>query len=184
MELHAAEARRHPELSQVDSEAIARIKKDKPFAVEVMGKYLRTKDKELLDQTYDFAITKYLKARPYPTAEAFRSVIDELAQVNPKAKGQQPRRFSSQPASGARQERFYQRTVSIASPGSSGQIGPLNDRVGSHIGELIFDRLWRSEWCLGCSFDLRVIWVSACWPSSATVRTFAQATALILKVSG
>jgi NitT/TauT family transport system substrate-binding protein len=74
-------------------EAIARIKKDKPFAVEVMGKYLRTKDKELLDQTYDFAITKYLKARPYPTAEAFRSVIDELAQVNPKAKGQDPRKF-------------------------------------------------------------------------------------------
>src|ERR1044071_6016001 len=74
-------------------EAIARIKKDKPFAVEVMGKYLRTKDKELLDQTYDFAVTKYLKARPYPTAEAFRSVSDELAQVNPKAKGQDPRRF-------------------------------------------------------------------------------------------
>ncbi len=74
-------------------EAIARIKKDKPFAMEVMGKYLRTKDKELLDQTYDFAITRYLKARPYPTAEAFRSVIDELAQVNPKAKGQDPHRF-------------------------------------------------------------------------------------------
>jgi NitT/TauT family transport system substrate-binding protein len=74
-------------------EAIARVKKDKPFAMEVMGKYLRSKDRELLDETYEFAITKYLKARPYPSAEAFRSVIDELAQLNPKAKGQDPRKF-------------------------------------------------------------------------------------------
>lgn len=74
-------------------EAIARVKKDKLFAMEVMGKYLRTKDRELLDETYEFAVTKYLKSRPYPSAEAFRSVVNELAQVNPKAKGQDPRRF-------------------------------------------------------------------------------------------
>ncbi len=74
-------------------EAIARAKKDKPFAMEVMGKYLRTKDHEVLDETYEFAVGKYLKSRPYPTAEAFRSVVNELAQVNPKAKGQDPKRF-------------------------------------------------------------------------------------------
>ena len=74
-------------------ESIARVKKDKTLAVDVMGKYLRITDRALLEETYDFAITKYLKARPFPTAEAFRSVIDELAQVNPKAKGQDPRRF-------------------------------------------------------------------------------------------
>jgi len=74
-------------------EGIARVKKDKPFALDVMGKYLRINDREILGETYDFAITKYLKARPYPSVEAFRSVIHELAQVNPKAKGQDPRRF-------------------------------------------------------------------------------------------
>ncbi len=74
-------------------EGIARLKKDKPFAVEVMGKYLRISDKEVLDETYDVSITKYLKRVPLPTPEAFRSVIDELAQVNPKAKGQDPRKF-------------------------------------------------------------------------------------------
>lgn len=74
-------------------EGIARVKKDKAFALEVMGKYLRSKDRELLDETYEFAVGKYLKSRPYPSAEAFRSVIDELAQLNPKAKGQDPRRF-------------------------------------------------------------------------------------------
>lgn len=74
-------------------ESIARVKKDKPFAMDVMGKYLRSKDRELLDETYEFAITKYLKPRPVPSAEAFRSVVNELAQVNPKAKGQDPKRF-------------------------------------------------------------------------------------------
>lgn len=74
-------------------ESIARVKKDKALALDVMGKYLRMKDREILDETYEFAITKYLKARPYPTVEAFRSVIEELAHLNPKAKGQEPRRF-------------------------------------------------------------------------------------------
>jgi len=74
-------------------EAIARLKKDKAFAVDVMTKYLRTKDKEVLDGTYDVSVTKYLKRIPFPTAEAFRTVLEELAEVNPKAKGQDPRKF-------------------------------------------------------------------------------------------
>lgn len=74
-------------------EAIARLTKDKPFAIEVMGKYLRTTDKEVLEGTYDVSVTKYLKRVPLPTAEAFRTVLDELVQVNPKAKGQDPRKF-------------------------------------------------------------------------------------------
>ena len=74
-------------------ESIARVKKDKPFAVDVMSKYLRTTDKEILEGTYDISVTKYLKRVPWPTVEAFRSVVDELAQVNPKAKTQDPKRF-------------------------------------------------------------------------------------------
>ncbi len=74
-------------------EGIARLKKDKPFALEVMSKYLRTADKEVLDETYDVSITKYLRRVPLPTPEAFRAVLDELAQVTPKAKGQDPRKF-------------------------------------------------------------------------------------------
>jgi ABC-type nitrate/sulfonate/bicarbonate transport system substrate-binding protein len=74
-------------------ESIARVKKDKAFAVDVMGKYLRTTDKEVLEGTYDISVTKYLKRVPLPTPEAFRSVVDELAQVNPKAKGQDPKKF-------------------------------------------------------------------------------------------
>ncbi len=74
-------------------EAIARLKKDKAFALDVMTKYLRTNDKEILDGTYDVSITKYLKRVPFPTPEAFRTVLEELAAVNPKAKGQEPQKF-------------------------------------------------------------------------------------------
>jgi NitT/TauT family transport system substrate-binding protein len=74
-------------------ESIARVKKDKPFAMEVMSKYLRSTDKEILEGTYNISVTKYLKRVPYPTPEAFGSVIEELAQVNPKAKGQNPKKF-------------------------------------------------------------------------------------------
>jgi hypothetical protein len=74
-------------------EGIARLKKDKAFAVGVMTKYLRTNDKEVLDGTYDVSVTKYLKRIPFPTPEAFRTVLEELAQVNPKAKGQEPQKF-------------------------------------------------------------------------------------------
>ena len=74
-------------------EAIARLKKDKTFALGVMGKYLRTKDKDVLEGTYEVSVVKYLKAVPFPTVEAFQTVLDELAQVNPKAKGQDPRKF-------------------------------------------------------------------------------------------
>lgn len=74
-------------------EAIARLKNDKPFALEVMSKYLWTKDRDVLEETYEVSVSKYLKKVPLPSPEAFRSVLEELAQVNPKAKGQDPRKF-------------------------------------------------------------------------------------------
>jgi len=59
----------------------------------MMMKYFRTKDREMMEQTYEVSVVKYLKRMPAPTLESFRSVVDELAQVNPKAKGQDPKRF-------------------------------------------------------------------------------------------
>jgi len=74
-------------------EAIARLKKDKAFGLEVMSKYLRTTDKAVLQETYEVSVVKYLKKTPLPTPEAFQSVLDELAGRNPKAKDQDPRKF-------------------------------------------------------------------------------------------
>jgi len=74
-------------------EATARIKRDKAFTIDMMMKYFRTKDREMMEETYEVSVTKYLKRVPTPTAESFRTVVDELALVNPKAKGQDPKRF-------------------------------------------------------------------------------------------
>ncbi len=74
-------------------EAIARMKRDKKFTLAVMGKYLRTSDQEILSEAYEVYVQKYLLKVPLPTAEAVRSVLDELAGRNPKARDQEPRKF-------------------------------------------------------------------------------------------
>jgi len=74
-------------------EAIAHLKRDKAFALGVMRKYLRTNDRDVLEETYEASVIKYLRKDLLPTPEAFQSVLDELAEVNPKAKGQDPRKF-------------------------------------------------------------------------------------------
>ena len=74
-------------------EAIARMKRDRPFTLTVMSKFLRTTDNEQLSEAYDIYANKYLARVPLPTVEAMRAVLEELESRNPKAKGQDPRRF-------------------------------------------------------------------------------------------
>ena len=74
-------------------EAIARMKRDRPFTISVMSKFLRTNDMEQLSEAYDIYANKYLLRAPLPTIEAIRPVLDELEPRNPKAKGQDPGSF-------------------------------------------------------------------------------------------
>jgi len=74
-------------------EAIARMKRDRPFTLSVMSKFLRTADSEQLAEAYEIYANKYLARAPLPTVEAMRAVLEELETRNPKAKGQDPRKF-------------------------------------------------------------------------------------------
>ncbi len=74
-------------------EAIALMKKDRAYTISVLGKYLRLGNSDLLSEAYDIQIAKYFMKVPLPTAEAVRSILDELAEINPKAKGQDPSKF-------------------------------------------------------------------------------------------
>jgi NitT/TauT family transport system substrate-binding protein len=74
-------------------EAIALMKRDRALTFKVLSKYLRTTDQELLGESYDMQIVKYMMKVPLTTAEAVRSVLDELGGRNPKAKDQDPRKF-------------------------------------------------------------------------------------------
>jgi NitT/TauT family transport system substrate-binding protein len=74
-------------------EAIARAKRDKNLAMAVMGKYLRTTNPASLSDAYEIDVQKYMLKVPLPTVEAVKSVLDDLATRNPKAKDADPRRF-------------------------------------------------------------------------------------------
>jgi NitT/TauT family transport system substrate-binding protein len=74
-------------------EAIARAKRDKSFALKVMGKYLRTANPAALAEGYEIDIQKYMLKLPLTTTEAMKSVLDDLAARNPKAKDADPKKF-------------------------------------------------------------------------------------------
>lgn len=74
-------------------EAIALMKRDRGFTMKVLSKYLRTTDTDLLTESYEVQIAKYMMKVPLPTAEAVRSVLEELSDRNPKAKDLDPHKF-------------------------------------------------------------------------------------------
>lgn len=80
---HKTEAQKY-----IDSyvEAIARVKKDKAFAEDVMKKYLKLDDTRKLDAAYDYWVGKTMPALPYPKAEQFTDSVAVIAQKNPAAK--------------------------------------------------------------------------------------------------
>jgi ABC-type nitrate/sulfonate/bicarbonate transport systems, periplasmic components len=75
------------------TEAIARAKRDKNFALRVMGKYLRTTNPAALAESYDIDVQKYMLRVPLTTFEAMKSVLEDLAGRIPKAKDAEPRKF-------------------------------------------------------------------------------------------
>ena len=75
------------------TEAIARAKRDKALTLSVMSKYLRTTNPASLAESYDVDVQKYMLRVPLTTADAMKSVLDDLAGRIPKAKDTDPRKF-------------------------------------------------------------------------------------------
>ncbi len=73
-------------------EGAVRGMKDKAFAMKTMGKYFRTDDRELLEETYEMTIKTGFHVPPYPAGIA--SLLQDLEKTNPKAKGAKPDDFS------------------------------------------------------------------------------------------
>jgi ABC-type nitrate/sulfonate/bicarbonate transport system substrate-binding protein len=73
-------------------EGAVRGQKDKAFAMKTMGKYFRTDDREVLEETYDLIIKNGFTVPPYPAGIA--SLLQELEKQNPKAKGAKPEDFA------------------------------------------------------------------------------------------
>lgn len=73
-------------------EGIHRVKTDRAFAIRVLGKMLRSSDREILEETYRVFSALYEKA-PYPALEGIQPILDEIATQVPKAKSYKPENF-------------------------------------------------------------------------------------------
>jgi NitT/TauT family transport system substrate-binding protein len=61
-------------------EGIHAIKTQKNFAVNVLKKYMRISDPEILEEGYRYAL-RFIQPRPFPTLDETRAVLDELKRL-------------------------------------------------------------------------------------------------------
>ncbi len=62
--------------------------------MKIAAKYLRLEDSELLTKTYESSIDENkLPMKQYPTVAGLKTIIDQLALTNPKAKTAKPQDF-------------------------------------------------------------------------------------------
>ena len=73
------------------TEGAVRGMKDKSFAIKTMGKYFRTEDKEVLDETYELSIKNGFTVPPYPAG--IPGLLQDLERTMPKAKNARPEDF-------------------------------------------------------------------------------------------
>ena len=72
-------------------EGAVRAMRDRAFAIKTMGKYFRTDDKEVLDETYELSIKSGFTVPPYPAG--IPALLQDLERTMPKAKGAKPEDF-------------------------------------------------------------------------------------------
>ena len=73
-------------------EAVHRFKTDPNFAMNVIGKYTKTEDRAMLDETQRVYAAAFERI-PYPNIEDMKLGITQVAETNPRAKGADPKDF-------------------------------------------------------------------------------------------
>jgi len=73
-------------------EAIAYLKKNRDFSLKVLGKYLRTSDKELLEGSYEIYRQDFIST-PYPIMQNLQATYDYVAATRPEIKSHKPEEF-------------------------------------------------------------------------------------------
>ena len=77
---------------QAYSEGLHRFMIDRDFAVQVMKKYLRVNEKEILIDAYE-SYSRRLEKIPYPTFKGIKFILDDMAERNPQARKASPESF-------------------------------------------------------------------------------------------
>jgi len=75
-------------------ESVHRMKTDREGGLKILAKYLHTDDREILEKTLDNSITENkLPRKQYPTLEGIKTILDQLALKDPKARAAKPQDF-------------------------------------------------------------------------------------------
>jgi ABC-type nitrate/sulfonate/bicarbonate transport system substrate-binding protein len=77
---------------QAYAEGLHRFVTDRDYSLQILKKYLRINDNEILDDAYAF-YSERLEKIPYPTLKGIKFIIDEMAERNPQAKNASPESF-------------------------------------------------------------------------------------------
>lgn len=75
-------------------EGIHYAKTHRKETLEVLTKYLRTDDQELLDDTYESIILSLVPEKPYPTQKGVQIILRELSAKDPVARSARPEQFT------------------------------------------------------------------------------------------
>ena len=73
-------------------EGIQRVKADKEFSIKVLGKNLRSSDREILEETYRVFSGLYERV-PHVAVEGIQPILEEISAQIPKAKNFKPEEF-------------------------------------------------------------------------------------------
>lgn len=68
-------------------------KTQRASSVEVFRKYLKNDDRDYLNAIYDLYVLRYIPKVPYPSPEAIKTVLDQMADKDPRAKAARPEQF-------------------------------------------------------------------------------------------
>ncbi len=68
-------------------------KTQRAFSVQVMSKYMRNNDLALVNDLYDLYIVQNIPRIPRPTPEPIKTVLDQMAETDPRATSLKPEQF-------------------------------------------------------------------------------------------
>jgi NitT/TauT family transport system substrate-binding protein len=74
-------------------EGIHYAKTHRKETLEVLTKYLRTDDKDVLDETYELIMATLVPEKPYPTLKGIQIILREMGAKDPAARAAKPEQF-------------------------------------------------------------------------------------------
>jgi NitT/TauT family transport system substrate-binding protein len=74
-------------------EGIHYAKTHRKESLEILAKYLRTDDKDVLEETYESVVLNLIPEKPYPTLKGIQIILRELGVKDPSARSARPEQF-------------------------------------------------------------------------------------------